>query len=588
MTTVADLTPEQKADLYKQVGDAMYNPGFNYDGHIAGNTVNGVFTPPVHIPSPSGSPATPTDPAPVPAPAPGPAPSTGTATPEIPLPTPGTPEYEALLLETGRSDLVGFSYSAHLAAKQGKEVADFDRFLNASSGAELVQLLSSVDVNQLVVQASSEQIQSLVKKFSADPAFSAYLDNKIAESPQSMTVGGLQVSTGSLSSAEAEAVPLPAYGSVAYKALLLETGRSDLIGFNYAAHLAAKNATALPDFDRYYAADSGTELLALLAGTNVNELMAKASPQQVQQLIGKFASDPAFKTYLDESTRPELPAEGSAQYQALLQQTGRASLAGFDYDGYLKTMTEATQVISATGLSDLAADAASRAGTTGRDVIRHTGSDDGLLAGGDGNDQIFGGSGNDMLVGGNGADQMRGGAGDDVYYVDHAKDLVAETANGGEDTLAASLSFVLPKHVENLILQSGDTKGSGNALANRLVGGEGDNILDGGLGADTLSGGAGTDTFVLSGKPAAANADVITDFAGDRIALDKRVFKALKSGIAEGNFVIGTAAVDANDFLVYDSGTLYYDPDGGGARAAVAVAQLTGAPSLSAADFIAL
>ncbi len=50
MPTVADLTPAQRADLYAQVGDAMYAPGFNYDAHVSANTVNGVFIPPVNNP----------------------------------------------------------------------------------------------------------------------------------------------------------------------------------------------------------------------------------------------------------------------------------------------------------------------------------------------------------------------------------------------------------------------------------------------------------------------------------------------------------------------------------------------------------
>ena len=51
--------------------------------------------------------------------------------------------------------------------------------------------------------------------------------------------------------------------------------------------------------------------------------------------------------------------------------------------------------------------------------------------------------------------------------------------------------------------------GTGNALANRIVGNGGDNILNGGAGNDTLTGGGGKDTFVFDrgfGK------DVVTDF----------------------------------------------------------------------------
>ena len=52
MPTVAELSAAERANLFAQVGTAMNNPGFNLDAHIAGNTVNGVFTPPTNNPPP--------------------------------------------------------------------------------------------------------------------------------------------------------------------------------------------------------------------------------------------------------------------------------------------------------------------------------------------------------------------------------------------------------------------------------------------------------------------------------------------------------------------------------------------------------
>jgi Ca2+-binding RTX toxin-like protein len=50
----------------------------------------------------------------------------------------------------------------------------------------------------------------------------------------------------------------------------------------------------------------------------------------------------------------------------------------------------------------------------------------------------------------------------------------------------------------------------------------------------------------------------------------------------------GAVALDANDHIIYDSGTgaLYYDPDGSGSAAMVQFATLTGAPALGASDFL--
>lgn len=44
------LSADAKADLYAQVGDAMYGPGFNLSAHIEANTKNGVFQAPVYTP----------------------------------------------------------------------------------------------------------------------------------------------------------------------------------------------------------------------------------------------------------------------------------------------------------------------------------------------------------------------------------------------------------------------------------------------------------------------------------------------------------------------------------------------------------
>ena len=109
-------------------------------------------------------------------------------------------------------------------------------------------------------------------------------------------------------------------------------------------------------------------------------------------------------------------------------------------------------------------------------------------------------SGNDVLNGKAGADTMEGKAGNDSYFVDNAGDLVIEKAGEGTDTVYASTaSYILPANVENLVLETNwiAFAGTGNALANRIEGGSGNDILDGGAGADTLIGGGGDDIYVL-------------------------------------------------------------------------------------------
>ena len=55
--------------------------------------------------------------------------------------------------------------------------------------------------------------------------------------------------------------------------------------------------------------------------------------------------------------------------------------------------------------------------------------------------------------------------------------------------------------------------------------------------------------------------------------------------------VVGTAAADANDRIIYDdaTGNLYYDSDGTGAGVALLFATLDNAPaSLAASDFLVI
>ncbi|MGI0483763.1 calcium-binding protein, partial [Geminocystis sp. CENA526] len=118
------------------------------------------------------------------------------------------------------------------------------------------------------------------------------------------------------------------------------------------------------------------------------------------------------------------------------------------------------------------------------------------LNGGDGNDTLNGGNGNDTLNGGTGADRMVGGKGDDTYYVDNANDIVVEKLNEGIDTVISTITYTLPNHVENLILEgTGNINGTGNTLNNRIVGNSGNNRLNSGDGNDTLNGGNGNDTL---------------------------------------------------------------------------------------------
>lgn len=91
---------------------------------------------------------------------------------------------------------------------------------------------------------------------------------------------------------------------------------------------------------------------------------------------------------------------------------------------------------------------------------------------------------------------MSGGAGNDTYIVDDAGDTVSDTS--GADEVRSSVTYALGAGIESLTLTgSASINGTGNDLANRIIGNSAGNIIDGGAGADDLAGGAGDDTYIV-------------------------------------------------------------------------------------------
>lgn len=145
-------------------------------------------------------------------------------------------------------------------------------------------------------------------------------------------------------------------------------------------------------------------------------------------------------------------------------------------------------------------------GTEGNDSLYGYGTDD-TLNGLGGNDSLYGMDGNDILNGGTGSDSMYGGMGDDTYIIDDTNDFVQENSGEGTDTVLSAVTYTLASNFENLTLTGNAAiNGTGNTLANTIIGNEADNtlnggsgndILDGGLGADSLVGGTGNDTYVV-------------------------------------------------------------------------------------------
>ena len=136
-----------------------------------------------------------------------------------------------------------------------------------------------------------------------------------------------------------------------------------------------------------------------------------------------------------------------------------------------------------------------------------------LLTGGLGADTLLGLDGNDTLIGGSGAaNTLQGGLGNDTYVVS-ANDTITELAGQGTDTVQTDrAAYTLGANLENLSYTgSGAFNGRGNAEANVITGGNGDDYLFGGQGNDALNGGSGGDYVILSGVLADYT---ITDLGG--------------------------------------------------------------------------
>jgi Ca2+-binding RTX toxin-like protein len=183
---------------------------------------------------------------------------------------------------------------------------------------------------------------------------------------------------------------------------------------------------------------------------------------------------------------------------------------------------------------------------------------DNALAGSAGADTLAGLLGNDVLTGGSGADSLDGGDGIDTAAYDLSAaavtvDLLAGTGSGGDaqgDVLTA---------IENAVGGSGGDALRGNALANLLDGGAGDDDLDGrggddvlrgglggdilrgGTGADSLDGGAGIDTATYEQSTTAVTVDLLAgtgiggEAQGDVLAAIENVTGSGANDILRGN-----------------------------------------------------
>jgi Ca2+-binding RTX toxin-like protein len=193
---------------------------------------------------------------------------------------------------------------------------------------------------------------------------------------------------------------------------------------------------------------------------------------------------------------------------------------------------------------------------------------------------IMSGNDNDeVLVGNAFADMIEGGAGDD-YLSGLGND---DTLSGGDgmDTLSGGVGR------DNLDGGNGNDLLWGDDGNDTLNGGAGNDTVSGGAGADLMTGGAGADAFFLGSVT--SGADTIQDFqhGSDYIGLTGAEF-GFGAGhlLTAAEFTAGPMAVGMSAQFVYNAAnnTLYYDHDGAGGDAAVAIATFSGVVTVTASD----
>jgi Ca2+-binding RTX toxin-like protein len=239
-------------------------------------------------------------------------------------------------------------------------------------------------------------------------------------------------------------------------------------------------------------------------------------------------------------------------------------------------------------------------GSAGNDTVVGNGSANSLFGAG-GNDFVYGQGGSDYLNGGEGTNQLWGGAGADQHIggtgIDYARyddanwgNLSLRLDNAALNAGSAALGdgYV---GIEGLVGGAGNDVVIGNAVGNFLFGGGGADYLDGRAGNDYLNGGVGVDRFRFATTlNATTNVDRIADFTHsvDDMLLLQSIFAAIGTALDASELRFGTAAVDANDYLIYNSanGQLFYDANGNGAGGQTLFATVTAGTVLDTGDFL--
>lgn len=184
-------------------------------------------------------------------------------------------------------------------------------------------------------------------------------------------------------------------------------------------------------------------------------------------------------------------------------------------------------------------------GGEGRDVIYNSGTLDGNVRLGAGDDklqsrkgdivgEVYGGSGEDRLIGGAAVDRFFGGRDADVLKGNGGRDYLK--GESGDDVLMGN------KGADKMFGGNDDDMLYGGDGNDTMYGGNGADILAGGRGRDALTGGTGADIFVFNAN---AGNDTIRDFSDGSDLIDLTELNVTAGAVNAAIFDIsGNAILD--------------------------------------------
>ncbi len=221
-------------------------------------------------------------------------------------------------------------------------------------------------------------------------------------------------------------------------------------------------------------------------------------------------------------------------------------------------------------------------GTRDSDTFTGNGADNEFSPGG-GNDTINGGGGSDYLALDWWENELNGA----IVDLNLTSGQIVNDGYGGTDTIASIETIDGTRLSDNFTGDGARNRFRGNSGEDVINGGGGNDFIRGDQGADILTGGAGADEFGYQTRRGETPwGDTITDFEKgvDKITFSTRDFAGMGT---TKRFVNDDAAGGTGSWFYFNAAdqTLYWDRDGTGAGAAVAVAKLQGINSLSASDF---